>query len=339
MVTVASPTGLAVVLLAGLLPRLAVAADEPVALPTPADAVPGSPADAVPKSPPAATGLSITSDSTCPSGPAVSEALAALCPAVAWPSGLVRIQAADDTLVVDLVAETTTQRQLRVASDCGARATAVALVIATWTGELSSEAAGEPVLRRSAVTQGSEVAPTPPPLVTAAAANERELGASLLLSVADGVAPGVAIDFVQTRAPRGLGWQAGLSLPARRESAGPGGATSWTRAMASVAANGRLTVRRFVLSVGAGLAGAYTFTSGQGYPIDDGEQSLTAGLLADSRVGYSWWRLRFWTGVRCYRWLLSQSVVVETPTGARVTSIDLPSTDFQWAVGASYVFR
>jgi hypothetical protein len=226
-----------------------------------------------------------------------------------------------------------------VASDCGARATAVALVIATWTGELSSEAAGEPVLRRPAGARSSDVAPDSSQPAVTAPATERELGASLLMSVSGGVAPGVAIDFVQTRASRGLGWQAGLSLPAQRESSGPGGTTTWTRAMASIAVNGRMTVRRLVLSVGAGLAGAYTFTSGRGYPIDDGEQSLTAGVVADGRVAYSWSRVRVWTGLRCYQWLLPQSVVVEGPSGARVASIDLPSTDLQWAVGVAYVFR
>src|SRR5512142_1848137 len=110
---------------AGVLPARTAAAQEPgvpvTAEPAPATGTAGS-------------RLTIASDSACPSGPAVAEALTLLSPPSQWPSGTVRIRAASDTLWVELVADGSTQRQLRVVDDCGTRATTVALVIATWTG-------------------------------------------------------------------------------------------------------------------------------------------------------------------------------------------------------------
>jgi hypothetical protein len=289
--------------------------------------------------------LTITSDSTCPSGPAVAEALATLCPPTEWPSGAVHIQAVDDRLVVELTADESTQRQLRVTADCGLRATTVALVIATWTGELSSDAAGAPVLRgrtaaaRKDVPARSQVLPAVVAAAVIAATSERELGAGLLLAMSGGVAPGVGINFVQTRAPRGMGFQADLTLPAQRERAASGATTSWTRAAASIALNGRLTLRRLVVAVDAGLAGAYTFTSGHGYAIAQGAQALTGGLVAGARLALPWRRMRIWTEVRAYQWLFPQTVALDTTAGDRVATLALPSSDFQWAVGLAYLFR
>ena len=339
MATLGPPTWLRIaVLLAGCLLPVRIAAAAEAAPPGPGPIAAGVPAEA---SGPDQPRLTITSDTTCPSGPAVVQALATLCPPVEWPSGTVRIQAEADMLIVELIADGSTQRQLRVADDCGVRATTVALVIATWSGELSSDAAGAPVLRgqvargKASVRSSSEKSPAPSAFV--ASTTERELGAGLLLSVSGGVAPGVRIDFVQTRAPRGLGWQAGLALPAQRERTAAGVATSWTRVASSIALNGRITLRRFAISVDAGLVGAYTSTSGHGYAVDQGAQALTGGLVAGARLALPWRRLRIWTDVRATKWLFPQTVAVDSMAGDRVASVALPSSDFQWAVGLSYL--
>jgi hypothetical protein len=322
------------VLLGGLLLPLPTAGASPGApWPGSADATP------VPQGP-AQPRLSITSDSNCPSGPAVAQALAALCPSAEWPNGSVRVQITGDMLVVDLVSDMSTQRRLRVTLDCGARATTVALVIATWTGDLPSEAAGAPVLRRRPVGAPSDVPlPSPSRPAVAASAGERELGAGLLLSLSGGIVPGVSVDFVQTRAPSGLGWQAGLTLPTQREVSAVGGTTSWTRATASVALNTRTTLHRLAISMGAGLVGAYTFTSGRGYSIDQGQESFTGGLVADARVAFPWRHMHIWTDLRGYKWLFPQAVAVDSTAGDRVATIQLPTWDLQWAVGLAYLFR
>jgi hypothetical protein len=307
-----------------------------------------APRPVAPKPPPAAGGpsssrLIITSDSNCPSGPAVAAALATLNQPGEGPSGTVLIQATDETLVVELVSDGSTRRQLRVTDDCAVRAMTVALVIATWTGELASDAAGTPVLRDQ-VPLGEEAArvPAPPAALTppgGAPITERELGAGLLLAVTEGIAPGMCIDFVQTRAARGLGWQAGLALPARRERAAGGTTASWTRASASIALNARTTLRRLALSAAAGLAGAYTITSGHGYAVDQGAQALTGGFVVAARLALPWRSLRVWTEVRAYKWLFPQSVAVDSTAGDHVAKVTLPSFDVHWALGLAYLFR
>jgi hypothetical protein len=289
--------------------------------------------------------LTIESDSTCPSGPAVLDALATLVPPAEWPSGMVRIQTDADTLAVELISDgSSTQRRLHVAADCGLRATTVALVIVTWTGQLASDAAGTPVLREQTAGTHSEVPVQAPPVTVStpsvvATAAERELGAGLLLSVSGGIEPGVRIDFVETRAPRGLGWLVGLTLPAQRQSAAAPGAIRWTRAAANIAINGRLTLHRLVLSADLGLAGAYTFTSAYGYSIDQGSDALTGGLVAGVRLAVPWRRMRIWTDVRAYKWLFPQTIAFDALTGGRVATVELPSFDFQWAMGLAYLFR
>jgi hypothetical protein len=287
--------------------------------------------------------LSIESDSGCPSGSAVADALAMLSPATAWPSGTVRIQSGPDLLIVDLIADGATRRELRVPADCGVRATTVALVVAAWTGELSSDAAGAPVLREppppAPVVEPPPAPTLPRPLASATRTTERELGAAFLLSLSDGLAPGMRIDYAESRAPRGLGWQVGVALPARRELVAGGGTTRWTRATASLALKGRLTLRRLVLAAHAGLAGAYTLASGQGYSIEPGSEALTGGLVAGLRVALPWRRLRVWSGLCGYHWLYPQTIAVEATGGGRVATVALPAWDFEWALGLAYVFR
>jgi hypothetical protein len=274
----------------------------------------------------------------------VAAALATLCAPADWPNGMVRIHAAADLIAVELISDGATQRQLRVTDDCAVRATTVALVIATWTGELASDAAGTPVLQQRPTYARNQAPakvlpasmPTPPAV---APKTERELGAGLLLAITGGIAPGFCIDFVETRAPSGLGWQAGLTLPAQRERAADVASSSWTRASASIAINGRATLRDFAVSVEAGLVGAYTLTSGHGYSITQDAQALTGGLVAGARLALPWRRLRIWTAVRAYRWLFPQTIAVDSAAGGRVATVALPSTDFHWALGLAYLFR
>jgi hypothetical protein len=289
--------------------------------------------------------LTITSDSACPSEPSVLEALATLVPPDRWPEGTVNIQTAADQLVVQLISELlsdgSTQRQLSVPADCDLRAATVALVILTWTGRLASEAAGTPELRGQ--TKGSQAPagalPVTKDSTPSSATAERELAAGLLLSVSGGLAPGARIDFVETRAPRGLGWQLGLTLPAQRERGTALATTSWTRAAASVAINGRVTLRHLFVSADVGLAGAYAFTSAQGYSMRHGSEAITGGFVGGTRLELPWRRLRMWTDFRVTKWLFPQTIAFDAPAGERLATVALPSFDVQCALGLAYLFR
>jgi hypothetical protein len=289
--------------------------------------------------------LTITSDSACPSGTSVLGALATLVPPDSWPEGTVNIQTAADQLVVQLISELlsdgASQREMRVPADCDLRAATVALVILTWTGRLASEAAGTPELRGQ--TKGSQAPAGALPVTKASAPSiataERELSAGLLLSVSGSLAPGARIDFVETRAPRGLGWQLGLALPAQRERGTALATTSWTRAAASVAINGRVTLRHLFASADVGLAGAYAFTSAQGYSMGHGSEALTGGFVGGTRLETPWRRVRIWIDFRVYKWLFPQTIAFDALAGDRLATVALPSFDIQGALGLAYVFR
>lgn len=282
--------------------------------------------------------LTIEADSTCPSGPAVADALAALVPPVQWPSGKVRIETLTNTLVVEMIANGSTKRRLPVTDDCNLRANTVALVVATWTGELASDAAGDPVLSGQAVA-ASRVAPAAQSVPAVASTRERELGAGALLSVLGGIAPGVRVNFVTGRAPKGLGWQVAVALPARRELAVGSVVANWTRASASIAVVGRVPTGHLLFSVDAGLVGAYTLATAHGHPVYQGQQALTGGFAAGARVALPWGRVRLWTEVRACKWLLAQAIAVDSPEGDRMATATLPSLDVQSAVGLAYVFQ
>jgi hypothetical protein len=276
----------------------------------------------------------------------VASALATLNAPEAWPTGTVRIQAAGDTLAVDLsvamLGAERSRREVRVTPDCDERATTVALVIATWTGELASEAASAPILPRR--TEDPKLALAPKQAATApparpAATSVRELGAGLLLSSSGGLAPGLRVGFLQTKDPGGLGWQAQLTLPMQRDRGAVGGTTRWTRLTADVAINASTTLDRYVLSAAFGLVGAYTLTSGQGYPVERSAQAWTGGLAASLRASVAWWRLRVWAAVEGTRYVFPQSILVYSSRGDAVGSTSLPSSDLRWVMGLAYPFR
>jgi len=279
-----------------------------------------------------ASQLAIASDSFCPSADAVREALLGLRPAEEWPSTTVAIHAQEQLLSVELGSLDSIQRQLAVGPDCAARATTVALVIATWMNDLPAEVAGTPILR-SPIILAPEL-PMPKPAIA-----RYELGAGLLAALNGGITPGVRMEFLRLPGDRGVGWQASLVLPAAREVALGGGVTRWTRVAASVALNAVLARKKFFISGDGGLAGAYTLAWGQGYAVNQTDQSFTYGLVAGVRAGIPWGRLRLWTDLRAAKWLYDQSVQIDSDFGGPVTRISLPTWDAQWAMGLSYALR
>ena len=327
-------------LLAGYAFMVVAAANAWAAPPPPEAASLGAPVPNGPR-------LTITSDSACPSETSVLGALATLVPPDTWPEGTVHIATAADQVVVQLVSELisdgSTQRQVRVPADCELRAATVALVILTWTGRLATDAAGTPVLRGQTARAQASVRTIPVTTTSApssvATTAERELAAGLLLSISGGLAPGARIDFVETRAPRGLGWQLGLTLPAQRERGTALGTTSWTRAAASVAINGRVTLRHLFVAADVGLAGAYAFTSAQGYSMGHSSEAITGGFVGGTRLEVPWRRWRIWTDFRVYKWLFPQTITFDALAGDRLATVDLPSFDIQCALGLAYVFR
>jgi hypothetical protein len=284
-------------------------------------------------------GLVIVSDSDCPSGEAVRSALLALRPAVEWPALSVAIHATEQMLAVEIGSQKTNPRQLAVEPDCATRATAVALVITTWTGELPVEAAGTPVLRPSAVVLQPPTVKKPEEAIPETDARHSEIGAGLLAATAGGIVPGIRVEFGRTRRGSGLGWQVDVTVPAARQVNVGDGTTRWTRISAGAALDAHWAMRRFFLDGALGGVAALTYAWGQGYLANQSDWSPTWGLAAAMRAGVPWRRTRIWIDMRAFKWLREQSVQIDPVTTGNATTTQLPSWDAQAAIGISYIFQ
>ena len=273
----------------------------------------------------------VISDSNCPSAEAVREELLGFRPAGEWPALWVAIRATPQVLVVEIGPQKTNPRQLDVGPDCAARATAVAVVISTWTGDLPVEAEGTPILQPAT--------PPPQPLIPKTNPGQSEIGAGLLAATAGGIVPGVRLEFGRMRRGSGFGWQFDLTVPAKRQVALGGVVASWMRVSAGIGLDARWAARRFSLDGELGGIAALTYGWGQGYVANQSDWSPTWGLAAGIRAGMPWGRARLWLDLRAVKWLLEQSVQIDPVTTGTTTAANLPSWDAQAAIGISYVFQ
>ena len=303
-------------------------------------------AEAGPDVPPADGALAIVSDSNCPSGEAVREALVDLRPVGQWPALSVAIRATSQTLVVEIGPQKTNSRLLTVNPDCAARATAVALVISTWTGDLPVEAEGTPILQPAApipqpaahIIQ-SEPGKKPETVIGKTNPGQSEIGAGLLVAAVGGIAPGGRVEFGRMRRGSGFGWQVDLTIPAARQVNIGGGTTRWMRISAGVGIDARWAMRRFFLDGELGGVAALTYAWGQGYVANQSDWSPTWGLGAGIRAGMPWGRTRLWVDLRAVKWLREQSVQIDPVTTGTATTANLPSWDAQGSIGISYVLQ
>jgi hypothetical protein len=284
-------------------------------------------------------GLVIVSDSDCPSGEAVRDALLALRPAEEWPVLSVAIREFPQMLVIEIGSQKTNPRQLAVGPDCATRATAVALVITTWTGELPVEAAGTPVLQAPAVVVQPPAEKKPDEVIPKTDARHSEIGAGLLAATAGGIVPGVRVEFGRTRRGSGLGWQVDVTVPAARQVNVGDGTTRWMRFSAGAALDAHWAMRRLFLDGTFGGVAALTYAWGQGYVANQSDWSPTWGLVAGIRAGVPWGRARIWIEICALKWLREQSVQIDPVTTGNATTTQLPSWDAQGAIGISYIFQ
>jgi hypothetical protein len=275
--------------------------------------------------------LVMEGDLLCPSEEAVRQALAQLRPPSEWPANLVVIRSNLQRLSIDLGRASGRQRQLAMEPDCQARATAAALVIATWMNDLPAEVTGAPVLREPKAEPA-----TPPPMRESA---HYETGAGLSVAAGGGIQPGVYVELVRLRHESDLGWLASVTLVAPREVSVDAGISRWMRTSAAFGAQGRKVCRRLLLAADLGLALAYTAAWGSGYAKDKTDSSMTWGPVADLRAGIPWGRFRLWIAGRAGWWVRAESLQVDAKTSAGHARHDLPVWDAQGLLGLSYVLR
>ena len=288
-------------------------------------------AEADPDAPLADGALVVVSDSDCPSAEAVREELLGFRPVGEWPALWVSIRATSQMLVVEIGPQKTNPRQLDVVPDCAARATAVAVVILAWTGDLPVEAAGTPILRPAT--------PLPQTLIPKTKPGQSEIGAGLLAATVGGTVPGVRVEFGRMRRGSGLGWRFDLTVPAKRQVVLDGVVVRWMRVSAGLGLDARWAMRRLFLDGELGGVAALTYGSGQGYVANQSDWSPTWGLAAGIRAGMPWGRARLWLDLRAVKWLFEQSVHIDPVTTGTASAANLPSLDAQAAIGISYAFQ
>jgi hypothetical protein len=269
--------------------------------------------------------LTIEGDLLCPAEEAVRQALALLRPPAEWPADRVVIRSDVQRLSLDLGRASDKQRDLTMEPDCQARATAAALVIATWMDDLPAVVTGAPVL---APIKEQPLPPGPA---------RHELGAGLYSNTGDGFQPGLYADFVRLRSRNDWGLLACLALDAPRKELVDGGVTRWLRSSAALGVQARSNRKGHILAVDLALAGAFVPAWGSGYASNKSDGSFTWGPLADLRAGFPWGRARLWVALRANIWVRPQSLQIDAKTSTGSARHDLPWWDAQVALGMSYL--
>jgi hypothetical protein len=276
------------------------------------------------------TNLVVSSNSDCPSGQAVSEALWAIRPDSEWPALTATIEVIEDHVQVTLGDDGTHRREIPVPPDCADRANRVALVIAVWSGALPAHATAAPQL--------SVAVPAPVLVLVKKSAMVSELGIAGLYSTVGGWAPGGSVELGWLRRDGWWGlraWGAYQSAKSLRVDIGD---SPYDRTLLGAALVLRWERKHLFLSSDWGLVGAYTRAHGDGYSQNQSASGLNVGLAADGRVGLRLGACRIWADVRLYRWALKETIRVDPLSTGPSSTSTLPAWDAHLGVGASMVF-
>ena len=274
----------------------------------------------------AAPNLTVRSDGECPSAGSVRSALLAIRPDHEWPPLSADIQTDGDSIAISLGDDTT--RDITVPADCAARAKAVALVIATWSGELPEQTAAAPSLSAA-----------PAPLLPRRATRVFTLGISAFYSMVGGPAPGALVEVGNFGRAGGFGFRVHGAYQAAKSVALDMGESNYYRAMLAAAAAYQWNGPHLLLAVDVGIAGNLTRAWGSGYSQDQSDYTLNAGLFADGRIGVRWGRFLLWSDLRMYRWPREETLRVDTLITGPYRTTPLPAWDAQWGLGVGWAFE
>jgi hypothetical protein len=234
-------------------------------------------------------------------------------------------------------------RQLARAETCDDQAETIAVLLASWEGEIHPELSlrAARTAPTAGVTHGGdsgglgvETRVRPPDARRGLAADAIGIGVGAT-GAPDSVAPSARIDlFVGNRVSR---WRGRLSVEGAGEQTVTlaGGRGDWWRAALALGAEyGARLGQRWVAS--AGLAGSLGFVSvgGSGYPRDLRSTSLDIGAEALARIEWRRGRVAPWLGFALLARLRRQSVEVGGATGSASLPLLEPSialgADFRW---------
>jgi len=276
------------------------------------------------------TNLVVVSNSDCPSGQAVSEALWAIRSDSEWPALAATVHVIEDRIQVTLGENQSHPREIPLPADCTDRANRVALVIAVWSGALPAHDTAAPQL--------SVAVPAPVLVPAKKSAMVSELGIAGLYSTVGGWVPGAGVEFGWLRSDAWWGlraWGAYQSAKSLRVDIGD---SPYERMLLGAALVLRRERRWLFLSSDWGLAGAYTHAHGDGYSQNQSASGLNIGLAADGRVGLRLGCYRLWADARLYRWLAKETIRVDPLVAGTSTASALPTWDAHLGLGVGVVF-
>jgi hypothetical protein len=288
----------------------------------------------------AETNLVVRSDSDCPSGQAVTEALLAIRPDREWPVLTATIQVSEDRMQVVLGEDRNNQREIPAPADCAERATRVALVIAVWSGELPAQATGAPSLSASVPAPALTVArPAPVPVPAQKSPNVFELDGAAFYSPLWGQAAGAWLGLGRTPRKGGVGVRVLAAYQSGRNLSIEGGTNQVRRFLVGAAVTYHLQLRRAFGSGDGGLVGTLTHAQGAGYDTNRADDTMNFGGIVDLRAGLCFGRLRLWWGARLLRLVHGETVKVQSITPTVANRRALNAWDAQFGVGLGFRFE
>jgi hypothetical protein len=276
------------------------------------------------------TNLVVRSNSDCPGGQAVSEALWAIRPDSEWPALTATIEVIENRVQVTLGEDVVHKREIPVPADCADRANRVALVIAVWSGALPAQVTAAPQL--------SVAVPAPVLVPVRKSAMVSEVGMAGLYSTVGGWVPGAGVEFGWLRRDGWWGLRAWGAYQSTKSLRVDIGESQYDRTLLGAAMVLRWDRRWLFVSSDWGLVGAYMRAHGDGYSQNQSASGLNVGLVADGRVGLHLGRYRIWAEARLHRWLAKETVRVDPLLAGSSSTSTLPSWDAHLGVGVGVVF-
>jgi hypothetical protein len=237
------------------------------------------------------SGVSVESDSQCPTGAAVRQRLD-LTPPASGATLTVRRAVLDrrtHALRVRLFGSDgrlLAERDLDAGDSCAELAAAAAIIIATWEARLAASAVPPPA---SMAETGVDV---PAPIAPLAATRVHspsvavELGAALIRVASAGaqtLGGGVAIDAA--RAGAAIGLQLGLIVTGSRRQAVGDGFALWSRPMFTLGPRLRASRDRYFAELRAGGGAGLFRVHGTGFDIDYAHTGFFSAAYSGARVG------------------------------------------------------
>ena len=264
-------------------------------------------------------GPSIASNSTCPSSRAIEDQLSGLLPLQSAPPGTAVVVELPDRLLIDLRPQNVVrgeQRSVEVGTDCGQRAKAAAVVIATWWPSEN----GIPVVH--------ETAAAPLHLPTR---GQLELSAGAFASVVvDSVAPGARIEA--SLHWHRFGVRAALSGTLAQGAGLGGGRAEWRRAGVELGPSyGTDHVRLDV-----GLLAGMVAVQGTRFSVNQSSSAATSGATLGMRLAWRWGPVLPWVELRGIWWPLSQRAYVVDGDTLVQTDRALPHEEAQLGAGVAF---